>query len=907
MPPIPPRLKIKINRKKIRVLRRRPVSIKIPPKPLYVGTYVRVPISIRNTSGLTMADLDFSIPAGRCGGQISLSRDITYNPAAPEIMLLGGYRPGAYTLRCTNRATAALLDEVRFEITDQWLNDLAGPNLWFNGILPGYAPEPTWGGGSATDPQNFNTIPATGTRQVAILMVDTSDQRYSTTAATFNGFVNRWNQNAFTGEVGADGVTRSVALYYQEVSYNNLTIAGQVFNQTVHLPGVWTDYFEQQPNGVWAPRGELCNQAIINAGVTLNLTGFNMIVIVTQSVPASGATAARIAWPYGGMGINVDTDNGRVTSRGVSMPNEWGDGSTFDQGGGRTIFETLCHELGHTINLPDEYQPDTPGRMLAGVPLAGSSWDMMESEDPLPHFTLVHRMKLGWIDRAWLRLYNFRSLGTSVDETVDLSPVESGSPPAGRSIGIEVRIGDGRNYYIEYRTGQIAHIGDRQLAPNAVLVGVDTSTPPDPPVISRPECLLLPTHADDNGAVLTAGQFYHEIDNSTPTFPSDFRIDVTNINASRASVRIRYGVIGKPDPSIRPWPRDNDHAWQSPDIEVSNARSAADPVQWANVPWMNHANTITAKITNRGTLNAPAVVANFYVKDYTISDSPETFLGFQRKDIAPNATVDFTCPWTPAPPAGSTQAHYCVVVRIEPYDAPTIPPVHEMTDANNVAQSNYDHFISATASPGTRGITAVSVHNPFPRPTRFFIRAGQTNPLFRTYTEHTWLVLDADEQRQVGLMCEYAPEAEQSDPKWKAGRGEKFIPIPNRVTMLGLIENPLDMRLHGPTPVTGVQLDVTHGKATRFDKFEAGEHAAQGQVVETATGKGVPGGSVIIILLAPAGKEEQYIKAKIKTDGSFSARWEPVWTRLQVYYVPAPGYADCNSDMFKKRISKPSV
>ena len=848
MLPINPKYPIEIERKRLGTLYRSPVLIKIPKEPLYVGTYVRVPVVIRKTSGLTMADLEFSIPAGRPGGQISLSRDITFNPAAPEIMLLAGYCPGAYTLRCSNRSTSALLAEVRFEITDQWREDLIGPNLWFNGILPGYNPEPTWGGGSTTDPQNFNTIPATGTRQVAVLMVDTSDQRYSTTAATFNGFVTRWNQNVFAGVVGADGVTRSVAQYYQEVSFNNLTIGGQVFNQAVHLPGIWTDYFVLDANGLWAPRGELCNQAVINAGLTLNLTGFNMIVIITQSVPASGTTAARVAWPYGGMGINVDTSNGRVTSRGVSMPNEWGDGSTFDQGNGRTIFETLCHELGHTLNLPNEYEPDVAGRMLAGVPQAASSWDLMESEDPLPHLTLVHRMKLGWITQSWLKLYNFQALGTSVDDTIELTPVERGAPPAGQYVGIEVRIGDGRNYYIEYRAGQTTHIGDRQLAPNAVVIGVDSTSPPDAPITARPECLLLATHANDDGAVLTTGQFYHEVDNSTPTFPSDFRMDVTDINTSRARVRVRYGVIGKPDPSIRPWPRDTDHPWQSPDIEVSNARSAADPVHWANVPWLGHANTITAKIKNRGTLSAPDVVANFYVKDYTISDAPETFLGFDKKDVAPNATVDFTCPWTPVAPAGSPQGHYCVVVRIDPYDTPTAPPVHEMTDTNNMAQTNYDYFISATASPATREMTYVSVHNPYPKRTRFFIRAGQTNPLYRTYTEHTWLILEADERHEVGLMVEYAPEGEQSDPKWTTNYGEKYIPITNHVTILGLIENPLDKRLRGPTPVTGVQLDVTHGKATRFNKLYVGELAAEGQVVEKATGVGVPGGNVILIV-----------------------------------------------------------
>ena len=172
----------------VRPLRRWPVSMRVPAYPLYVGTYVRVPISIQAASGIAFDDLEFSIPAGRPGGQISLSKDVTYDPAQPEIMLLAGYRPGGYTLRCTNRVTGDVVGEARFTISEIWPDPKTGPNLWFNGILPGYTFGATWGGGDALQPQNMNTRPATGTRQVAVLLVDTSDQRYTTNAGTFGGF-----------------------------------------------------------------------------------------------------------------------------------------------------------------------------------------------------------------------------------------------------------------------------------------------------------------------------------------------------------------------------------------------------------------------------------------------------------------------------------------------------------------------------------------------------------------------------------------------------------------------------------------------------------------------------------------------------------------------------------------------
>ena len=589
------------------------VKLDIGTSARYVGSYHPVRVDTTDT-GVAFDDLDLAIPEGRRGGEISLSRDVRFDPTRPTVMLLAGYRPGAHRLRAIHRPTGAVAGEAKFKLTAAWHDNDRSPSKWFNGILPGYVASPTWGGGTAGTPQNYNTTPALGTKRVAVLFVDTSDQRYTTDAPTLAGFRTRWQQNVFDGVLGSDGVSRSVKRYYREVSYQTLGLAGmpgmdvtgQIFPDVVHLSGNWGDYFQMDSNNNWQAKGEFINQCVTAAGDGVDLTGFDMIVCVSQAV--SSATPQKVAWPYGGMGVNVNSSHGTVTGRGISMPNAWGDGSTSDQGGGRTIYETLSHEMGHTINLPDEYKPTVAGRMLAGTP-AGASWDPMEAEGPLPHFTLPHRMMLGWTQASWIKLYDFQaSPGTMVDDTITLSSVESGSPPAGQFVGIEVRVGDGRNYYAEYRTGQTGEIGDEQLVPNARVVVVNVSEPPDPPVISRPDMLLVPKHSNDNGGVLDSGQFYHEVDNTTPTFPSDFRLDVVSHTGNQAGVRVRYGVIGKPDPSIRPWPRDAAHQWQSPDIDVNNARNAADPA-WANVPWQGHDNTVVAHITNRGTLSALGVVS----------------------------------------------------------------------------------------------------------------------------------------------------------------------------------------------------------------------------------------------------------------------------------------------------------
>jgi hypothetical protein len=136
-------------------------------------------------------------------------------------------------------------------------------------------------------------------------------------------------------------------------------------------------------------------------------------------------------------------------------------------------------------------------------------------------------------------------------------------------------------------------------------------------------------------------------------------------------------------------------------------------------------------------------------------------------------------------------------------------------------------------------------------------RAGQTNPLYRFYAEHTWLVLGPKEARKVRVMFEFAPDAHQGDPHLASYKLEKYLPIPNRVTMLGLIEDPLDRRLHGPSPVAGAQATAVHRTKTKFARFDAKAHSATGAIVRVSNGAGVPGGKVILCITVKGQKRER--------------------------------------------------
>ena len=151
----------------------KPVTLHEPTEPLFVGSYAKIHVNIQASSGLTMDDLDFVVPAGPKGGLISLSRDTSFDPQNPVIMLLGGHELGTYHLQAIEKSTNDVLDEVEFTLTTKWPNDQAGPSLWVSGNfeLPGSRGS-TWGGGSTSEPDHYNVIPALGTTRLAVLLVD---------------------------------------------------------------------------------------------------------------------------------------------------------------------------------------------------------------------------------------------------------------------------------------------------------------------------------------------------------------------------------------------------------------------------------------------------------------------------------------------------------------------------------------------------------------------------------------------------------------------------------------------------------------------------------------------------------------------------------------------------------------
>jgi M6 family metalloprotease-like protein len=871
------------------------VELELSTRPYFVGAYAKIKVK---TTGINFSELNFVVKEGAPGGYISMSRDVEFDPTHPDIMVCFGYEPGKYHIEARKKSDNSVAGTIEYHLGTDWNDNRLGPSSSFHGVNSGFAFGATWGGGPAGQPQNMSVVPASGTRKVALLLVDTSSERYTTNATDLQAIKDSWLQNLKNGFVGTDGVSRSARQFYREACFNptnTFDLDGDLFGP-VQLSGNFDSYIDTDGN----PKNGF-DQACITAGDSLiNYNNYKSVIFVVQpwnTTDSTGNPVERAPWPQA-WGGTYTTAEGSKTLGVVVMPHDWSN---------KPIYATIAHELGHNMGLGDQYgksiySTDVNNRVVG-------NWELMDNEIPLPQFTIAHRMMLGWMQAGWIKLYNFAlNGGAPVDETVTLEAIETCPPAAGQYAGIEIRIADGYNYYVEYRKGQGVEISDRQLpTDSAVLVTEVISSGFNPP-ITRPYILKIPNDPDGDGPVLTNGLDFRATDISNPTYPTDFRLSVSGIDGTKANVRIQYGVNSKPDPSIRPWPASADRQWQSPDIEVKNARNAADSA-WFNVPWLGHQNTVVAKIKNSGNLNAPGVTANFSVKDYTVGGAPEFTLGSDQHDVNALATVDFSTGWVP-PASG----HYCVVVRIPLYQLPSNLAVVEMTELNNFAQSNYDRFISATSSPASREITTLTVGNPYPKAARIYILPNQNNALYRTYLEHTTVTLEPGETRKVKVMFEYDPQLIFNLPVSVGDRTiddsnrnlaeeylGKFRSVPNHARFASFIEDPFDPHRHPKDLLGGAEVEVVTGKRTQFDGFEMREGELSGAVIAVDDKQRVSSGKVILILeIDREGKiVEDYQTVRLDERGALHFNLDEYGAKVrsvQGYFVPGEGFGDCYSN-----------
>ena len=867
-------------------LQRRIYGIGLPREAMFIGSWHRLPVRLGN---LAIEDVEFQVVEGPVGGFVSPSLDETYDPARPTILFAAGWRPGTYQLEMRQRATNTLLAAVKYEVTRERAGP-DGPSQW----LQGRTNEPTrgvngaaWGGGAeGLQPENYAVSPAPPVWRAAVILIDTSSERYSDQEATDT--TNLWQDELVDGD--ANGL--STRRYYEQVSYGKTTIEADFYGP-YSLDGTWTDYFRDGEAiygtnfaGTWFAKPEF-HQAVGSAAQDdVDFSVYHSIINVVRTVDGTN----RFAWPLASRATYPLPGNAQATTARrpcITMPHDWGVAGSGVGDVGRPIHETLSHESAHNMGLPDLYMPEVVDRNVGG-------WDLMHRDRDFPYFSIAHRLMLGWLPREWIRAVNYAGFDATLTQPpipVILKPVANGDPGADKYVGVEVRIGNGHNLYVEYRNAQAGQDGDQVLPTNdrVLLTDVINSELFTPPA-ARPT-ILLADPASGAGPVLDDNQTFAENDLSNAVFPSSFELEAVSVGDNTAELWLRYKLLN-PDPSIRPWPASSDRPNQSPDILVRNARADADPA-WTNCPWMDHNNTIEATIRNDTVNDAPQVTVDFFEKPFTLGCIPggSVLIGSDTHDVPAGEAVTFSVNWVPQ--GLGFGDHKCVAVAIRGYQVPD-QNIVESTPANNFAQSNYTRFISSWASPPERQLATVTVSNPYPKPTIFLLDGQQSNPLYRTYLEHSYVTLKGGEIRQILVMSEYASEAIAAE---HAGTetGEQLRKIrplwddqPNHIHLRGWIVDPEDP--HVIHPFDGADIEVVQGKATRFEDLKVANDAIAGRVIDR-DGKPVPGGLLLATLRNGTGREvkETTLRTKLQR-GSFQFRIRERWQTIELSYLPPPGY-----------------
>lgn len=224
--------------------------------------------------------------------------------------------------------------------------------------------------------------PVTGTVRALVLLVDFPDNESSEKPEHFKKML-------FSKGAGGTGSLRD---YYQEVSYGNLDVNGDVYGwyRAPHPYSYYTDGeygFGDPPNNVQQLVKDVVEAAKDDVDFSkydLNGDGEVDALFIVHAGPGAEETSnVNHIWSHRWGIIPVEVNDVRVS--GYTMEPENGNIGVF------------CHELGHNFDLPDLYDADYNSHGIGNWCLmAGGSWN--NGGKTPAHMSSWCKYKLGWVD-----------------------------------------------------------------------------------------------------------------------------------------------------------------------------------------------------------------------------------------------------------------------------------------------------------------------------------------------------------------------------------------------------------------------------------------------------------------------------------------------------------------------------
>ena len=219
-----------------------------------------------------------------------------------------------------------------------------------------------------------------------------------------------------------------------------------------------------------------------------------------------------------------------------------------------------------------------------------------------------------------------------------------------------------------------------------------------------------------------------------------------------------------------------------------------------------------------------------------------------------------------------------------------------MTELNNLAQSNYDCFISAT-STASREITEVEVE------TR--TRSGRESGSWRgTRTRSTGRIstrgyISTPARRARSASCSSMRPITSKATSIRRSCGEvrqvPACPQPCRIRVVH--HDPRDHPRHAIEVLGGAHVEVATGCGTKFERFTVKGRTARGTIVTVEDGKPVSGGKAIVRLShrRQADARSHYQAVRLR-NGRFVAKLEGDGRWVKAFYVPAAGFAEVKAN-----------
>jgi M6 family metalloprotease-like protein len=285
-------------------------------------------------------------------------------------------------------------------------------------------------GGALTLPEK--AVPATGTGQLPVLMINFNDTASTYTTADFNTLL-----FATTGF--------SMKKYYEEVSYGNFTVSGSVLGW--YAAANTHDYYGTNSGGSDAKPADLVEEAVIAADPTTNFATYDtdgdcfvdVVAIIHQGTGEEAGGAATDIWShrwnlnsasfYGRGSSGIYTTNDTCASGGNVKVNDYIIQPEVLFGGQQTM-GVFAHEYGHSFGLPDLYDTDGSSSGLGNWALmAGGSWNgVTRSGDRPSHMIAWSKYFLGWIAPTMVTTPLTGENVTAAADASDVYQIGTGTP-----------------------------------------------------------------------------------------------------------------------------------------------------------------------------------------------------------------------------------------------------------------------------------------------------------------------------------------------------------------------------------------------------------------------------------------------------------------------------------------------